>query len=61
MDWNEKISIIISYIEDHLQRTQESIDKAEIEQIAGCSFDFFKRYLAISMGLALRNTFVIAR
>lgn len=51
MDWNEKISIIISYIEDHLQRTQESIDKAEIEQIAGCSFDFFQKVFSYFYGI----------
>lgn len=47
MEWNEKLQIIIDYVENRLQRTQEPIDPQVISEIAGCSFDFFKRYFPI--------------
>ncbi|EDS73036.1 AraC family transcriptional regulator [Anaerofustis stercorihominis] len=43
MQWNEKLQIIIDYVEDHLQRKEESIDRSEIEKIAGCSYGFFQK------------------
>ena len=34
MEWNEKLQIIIEYVENHLQRKEESIDREEISKIA---------------------------
>lgn len=44
MEWNEKLQVIIDYIENHLQREEEPIDYEEISKIAGCSFGFFKKF-----------------
>ena len=43
MQWNEKLQIIIDYVEEHLQRKEERIDRDEIEKIAGCSYGFFQK------------------
>ena len=43
MEWNEKLQVIIDYVEEHLQRTQEAIDPIEIERLAGCSYHFFQK------------------
>ncbi|MCR2032827.1 AraC family transcriptional regulator [Anaerofustis stercorihominis] len=43
MQWNEKLQIIIDYVEEHLQRKEEGIDRDEIERIAGCSYGFFQK------------------
>lgn len=47
MEWNEKLQMIIDYVEHHLQRVQEPIDPGEISKIAECSFGFFRRYFLI--------------
>ena len=31
MEWNEKLQMIIDYVEHHLQRVQEPIDPGEIQ------------------------------
>ena len=33
MEWNEKLQIIIDYVENHLQRTEEPVDEDEIAKI----------------------------
>ncbi|MPM98547.1 hypothetical protein SDC9_145735 [bioreactor metagenome] len=43
MDWNNKLTLIVDYVENHLQRTEEEIDTDEIAKIAECSFDFFQK------------------
>lgn len=43
MEWNEKLQIIIDYVENHLQVTEEPIQPNEIAKIAECSFDFFQK------------------
>ena len=43
MEWNEKLQIIIDYVESHLQRKEEFIDNEEISKIAECSFGFFQK------------------
>ena len=47
MEWDEKLQLIVDYIEKHLQRMQEPINPQEVAKIAGCSFGFFKRYSRI--------------
>ena len=34
MEWNEKLQVIIDYVESHLQRKEEFIDNEEISKIA---------------------------
>ena len=34
MEWNEKLQLIIDYVENHLQRDEEPIDIQEIVKIA---------------------------
>lgn len=43
MEWNEKLQVIIDYVENHLQRKEELIDSEEISKIAECSFGFFQK------------------
>lgn len=43
MEWNEKLQLIIDYVENHLQCKEEPIDPQEISKIADCSFDFFQK------------------
>lgn len=43
MEWNEKLQLIIDYVENHLQRKQEPVNNEEIAKIAGCSFGFFQK------------------
>lgn len=43
MEWNEKLQLIIDYVENHLQRKQEPISQQEVSRIAGCSFGFFQK------------------
>ena len=45
MEWNEKLQVIIDYVENHLQRKEELIDSDEISKIAECSFGFFQNCL----------------
>ncbi|MEG0684191.1 MAG: AraC family transcriptional regulator [Coprobacillus sp.] len=43
MEWNEKLQVIVDYVEEHLQRKEEAIDIDEISRIAGCSYPFFQK------------------
>lgn len=43
MQWNEKMYLIVEYVETHLQRTQEPLNPKEVAAIAECSFDFFQK------------------
>ncbi|MCD8356099.1 MAG: AraC family transcriptional regulator [Clostridia bacterium] len=52
MEWNEKLQKILDYIENHLQRTEEPIDKEEISKIAGCSFGFFQKIFSYMNGIS---------
>lgn len=53
MEWNEKLQIIIDYIENHLQRREEPVDYDEIAKIAGCSFGFFQKVFSYMNGISL--------
>lgn len=55
MDWNEKLQIIIDYVENHLQRKQEPIDADEISRIAGCSFGFFQKVFSYMNGISFSD------
>lgn len=46
MEWNEKLQIIIDYVENHLQRSEEAINSQEISKIVGCSYSFFQKVFA---------------
>ncbi len=52
MEWNEKLQVIIDYIENHLQREEEPIDYEEISKIAGCSFGFFQKVFSYMNGIS---------
>ena len=52
MEWNEKLQIIIDYVENRLQRRQEPIDPREIAEIAGCSFGFFQKVFCYMNGIS---------
>lgn len=52
MDWNERLQMIIDYVENHLQRKQEPIDQREISELAGCSFDFFQKVFSYMNGIS---------
>ncbi len=52
MEWNEKLQIIIDYVENHLQRKEESINKEEISKIAECSFGFFQKVFSYMNGIS---------
>lgn len=43
MEWNEKLQAILDYVENHLQRMEEPIDREEVSRLAGCSFGFFQK------------------
>lgn len=47
MEWNEKLQLIIDYVENHLQRKEEAVVSEEISKTAGCSFAFFLKGLFI--------------
>lgn len=59
MDWSEKLQKIIDYVENHLQRKEEPIDKEVISMIAGCSYSFFQKVFSymndISFADYIRN------
>lgn len=46
MDWNEKLQQILDYVEDHLQRREETLDREEIAAMAGCTFSMFQKVFA---------------
>lgn len=52
MEWNEKLQIIIEYVENHLQRKQEPVDTQEISRLAGCSFSFFQKVFSYMNGIS---------
>lgn len=52
MEWNEKLQIIIDYVENHLQRKEEAIDREEISKIAECSFGFFQKVFSYMYGIS---------
>ncbi len=52
MEWNEKLQIIIDYVENHLQRKEEEIDREEISKIAECSFGFFQKVFSYMYGIS---------
>ena len=52
MEWNEKLQMILDYVENHLQRKQEPIDPKEVSQIAGCSFGFFQKVFSYMNGIS---------
>ncbi|MBS7008677.1 AraC family transcriptional regulator [Anaerostipes sp.] len=52
MEWNEKLQMIVDYVEHHLQRIQEPIDPDEILKIAGCSFGFFQKVFSYMNGIS---------
>ncbi len=43
MEWNEKLQVIIDYVENHLQRKEELIDSEEISKIASVLPNIFAR------------------
>jgi len=53
MDWNKKLNMTLDYIEDHLQRSQDFINPAEIETIVGCSHSFFQKIFFYMNGISL--------
>lgn len=55
MEWNEKLQLIIDYVENHLQRTEEKIDSEEIAQIAGCSYGFFQKVFSYMNGISFSD------
>lgn len=52
MEWNEKLQMILDYVEHHLQRKQEPIDPKEVSEIAGCSFGFFQKVFSYMNGIS---------
>lgn len=52
MDWNEKLQLIVNYVEEHLQCMEEPVVKEEISRIAGCSFDFFQKVFSYMNGIS---------
>lgn len=52
MEWNEKLQLIIDYVENHLQRRQEPIEPQEISRIAKCSFGFFQKVFSYMNGIS---------
>ena len=52
MEWNEKLQVIIDYVESHLQRKEEFIDNEEISKIAECSFGFFQKVFSYMNGIS---------
>ena len=53
MDYKETIQTIIDCIEEHIQLREEPIQKEEIEQLAGCSYDFFLKVFSYLYGISL--------
>lgn len=52
MEWNEKLQMIIDYVENHLQRKEEAIDNEEISKMAECSFGFFQKVFSYMNGIS---------
>lgn len=52
MEWNEKLQLIIDYVENHLQRKEEPVDNEEIARMAECSFGFFQKVFSYMNGIS---------
>lgn len=55
MEWNEKLQIIIDYVENHLQRKEEPVNTDKIAQIAGCSYSFFQKVFSYMNGISFAD------
>lgn len=55
MEWNEKLQLIIDYVENHLQRKQEPVHQQEIVKIADCSFGFFQKVFSYMNGISFSD------
>lgn len=55
MEWNEKLQLIIDYVENHLQRDEEPIDIQEIVKIAECSYTFFQKVFSYMNGISFAD------
>lgn len=53
MDWHKKLNTVLDYVENHLQRSQDEVNPAEIEAIAGCSYAFFQKVFYYMNGISL--------
>lgn len=51
MEWNEKLQVIIDYVENHLQQKEELINSEEISKIAECFFSFFQKVFSYMNGI----------
>ena len=52
MEQNEKLQVIIDYVENHLQQKEELINSKEISKIAECSFSFFQKVFSYMNGIS---------
>ena len=52
MEWNGKLQLIIDYVENHLQRKEELIDREEISKIAERPFGFFQKVFSYMNGIS---------
>lgn len=55
MNWSEKLQKIIDYVETHLQRKEEPIDREVISVIAGCSYSFFQKVFSYMNGISFAD------
>lgn len=55
MEWNERLRTIIDYIEEHLQRSEEAVDREEIADMAGCSYGFFQKVFSYMNDISLAD------
>lgn len=55
MEWNEKLQLLIDYVENHLQRYEEPIDIQEIVKIAECSYTFFQKVFSYMNGISFAD------
>lgn len=52
MEWSEKLQQIVDYVEIHLQRMEEPVDKEEIIKMADCSYSFFQKVFSYMIGIS---------
>lgn len=55
MEWNEKLQLIIDYVEHHLQREEEPVDSGEVALLAGCSYQFFQKVFSYLNGFSFAD------
>lgn len=55
MNWNEKLQLIIDYVEHHLQRKEEPVCTQDIEKMAGCSYAFFQKVFTYMNGISFAD------